>query len=171
MRSSLSLEERFDALMKYCEFLRAQKEEKEARMRTRSYKREMAKPIPKGAPSNKGSPYPTRSKRPSAPIPQAPQKNPPSQTHSNPTSNTLGRCFKCRGLGHIAFECPNRRIVSLAEWEANKEEEEKEDRALCLMEESQEEEQEEVVDQPDDGKVLVRQSSCWTAHKSFNWRK
>ena len=48
----------------------------ETQMRTRSYKREMAKPIPKGAPSNNGSPYPIRSKGPSAPIPQAPQKSP-----------------------------------------------------------------------------------------------
>ena len=140
--------------MKHCEFLRAQKEEKETQMRTRSYKREMAKPIPKGAPSNKGSPYAPRSKGPSTPIPQAPQKNPPSQTRSNPKSNTLGRCFKCQGLGHIASECPNRRIVSLAEWEANKEEQEKEDRALCLMEKSQEEEQEEVVEEDDEGKLL-----------------
>ena len=61
------------------------------------------------------------------------------------------RCFKCQGLGHIASECPNRRIISLAEWEANKEEEEEEDRVLCLMEEDQEE----VVEKADDGELLV----------------
>jgi len=61
------------------------------------------------------------------------------------------RCFKCQGLGHIASECPNRRIISLAEWEANKEEEEEEDRVLCLMEEDQEE----VVEEADDGELLV----------------
>jgi len=59
--------------------------------------------------------------------------------------------FKCQGLGHIASECPNRRIISLAEWETNKEEEEEEDRVLCLMEEDQEE----VVEEADDGKLLV----------------
>ena len=25
------------------------------------------------------------------------------------------RCFKCQGIGHIASECPNRRVVSLVE--------------------------------------------------------
>ena len=30
-------------------------------------------------------------------------------------SNTSCRCFKCQGLGHIAFDCPNRKMVSLVE--------------------------------------------------------
>jgi len=49
------------------------------------------------------------------------------------------------------LECPNRRIVSLAEWQANKEEEEEEARVLCLREE----EQEEVVAEADEGELLV----------------
>lgn len=34
-----------------------------------------------------------------------------------PSSSSVSsrRCFKCQGLGHIASECPNRRIVSLVE--------------------------------------------------------
>jgi len=40
-------------------------------------------------------------------------------------------CFKCQGLRHIASDCPNRRIITLAEWDAireeDKEEEQKED--------------------------------------------
>ena len=41
----------------------------ETQMRSRSFKREMANPIPKGVPSNKGSPYPTRVKRPTTSSP------------------------------------------------------------------------------------------------------
>jgi len=40
------------------------------------------------------------------------------------------RCFKWQGLGHIALNCPNRKVITLAEWVAVKEvfeEEEKED--------------------------------------------
>ena len=57
--------------------------------------------------------------------------------------------------GHIASECPNRRIISLAKWEANKEEEEEDDRRLCLVEEDQEEDVEEIVEEADDGEMLV----------------
>ena len=27
-----------------------------------------------------------------------------------------GRCFKCQGLRHIALDCPNRKVITLAEW-------------------------------------------------------
>ena len=40
------------------------------------------------------------------------------------------RCFKCQGLRHIASDCPNHKVITLAEWSAVKEvfeEEEKED--------------------------------------------
>jgi len=69
----------------------------------------------------------------------------------NPTPSMPRRCFKCQGLAHIASECQNRRIVSLAEWEANKEEEEEEHRILSLTEETQEE----VVEEVDEGELLV----------------
>ncbi|PKI58108.1 hypothetical protein CRG98_021487 [Punica granatum] len=40
---------------------------------------------------------------------------------SRNTSSTISKqCFKCRGFGHIASECPNRKIISLVE-EANDE--------------------------------------------------
>jgi len=29
--------------------------------------------------------------------------------------------FKCQGLGHIVTDCPNRKVITLAEWEAVKE--------------------------------------------------
>ena len=64
------------------------------------------------------------------------------------------RCFKCQGLRHITSDCPNRRIITLAEWDAvreeNKEEEQKE-----YEEEEQEDEYEEVVEAADEGQMLV----------------
>ena len=124
----------------------------ETQMKSRSFKREVATPVPRGVPPNKGSPYPSKFKKPTTFSPQVPQKNQPPQIRPNPTSIPPRRCFKCQGLGHIASECPNRRIVSLAEWEANKEEEEEEDRLLCVKEEILEEE---VVEEADEGELLV----------------
>ena len=126
----------------------------ETQMKLRPLKREIPKPMPKGTPFHKGSfPYPTKPMGPST-FPQknpAPQKSQAPPNRPNPSPNASKRCFRCQGLGHITSKCPNRRIISLAEWEANKEEEEEEDRVLCL----QEEEQEEVVEEVDEGELLV----------------
>ncbi|KAK0587640.1 hypothetical protein LWI29_026225 [Acer saccharum] len=45
-----------------------------------------------------------------------------------PIKGTNSKCFKCQGFGHIASECPNRRIVSLVE-EENEEEMEEDSKA------------------------------------------
>jgi len=45
------------------------------------------------------------------------------------------RCFKCQALGHIASDYPNRRIISLAEWETTMEEELEEEKEAYFMEE------------------------------------
>ena len=42
--------------------------------------------------------------------------------HQELTSKSR-RCFKCQGLGHMDFECPNRRVVALVEEEEEEEEE------------------------------------------------
>jgi len=60
------------------------------------------------------------------------------------------RCFKCQSLGHIASKCPNRRIISLTEWQTCKEDEQEEEKEVYLMEE-----QEEVVEEADEGELLV----------------
>ena len=39
------------------------------------------------------------------------------------TSNTNRRCFKCQGFGHIASDCPNRKMVSLVEEDMETEDE------------------------------------------------
>jgi len=63
------------------------------------------------------------------------------------------RCFKCQGLGHIASDYPNCKVITLAEWSAVKEEfeeEEKEDDYENELEETQE-----VVKEADEGELLV----------------
>ena len=126
----------------------------EQQRKAKLYKRDPPKPFPRSQPFNKGSPYPPPKPTVSNPPPpqknQAPQKSqiPPNRPTPSPMSNR--RCFKCQGLGHIASECPNRRIISLAEWDTSREEEEEEEKELYLMEE-----QEEVVEEADEGELLV----------------
>jgi len=64
------------------------------------------------------------------------------------------RCFKCQGLGHIASECPNRKVITLAEWAAVKEDFEEEEKA-CESEPKFEETQDEVIEEADEGELLV----------------
>ncbi|KAK0578226.1 hypothetical protein LWI29_007013 [Acer saccharum] len=45
--------------------------------------------------------------------PLATRKQERAASSSNRSSSI--RCFKCQGLGHIASECPNRKIISLVE--------------------------------------------------------
>jgi len=37
------------------------------------------------------------------------------------------RCFKCQGLGHIALDFPNRKVITLVEWDSVSEDEEEEE--------------------------------------------
>jgi len=64
------------------------------------------------------------------------------------------RCYKCQGLGHIASECPNRRVVTLREIQelekAELEEKEESEKEVHLMEC-----EEECVEEADERELLV----------------
>ena len=64
------------------------------------------------------------------------------------------RCFLCQGLSHFGSECPNKRVVSLAKYQASveelDEEVEGEEKELLLNEAL-----EEVKEGPDEGEMLV----------------
>ena len=63
------------------------------------------------------------------------------------------RCFKCQGLGHITADCTNRRVITLAEWDAVKEEVSEEEKEESI--EAIEEEEEEIIAEADEGEMLV----------------
>ena len=64
------------------------------------------------------------------------------------------RCFKCQGLGHIASECPNRKVITLAEWTVVKEDFEEGENDV-KSEQELEETQEGVVEEANEGELLV----------------
>jgi len=47
----------------------------------------------------------------------------PPQNRANLSPLSIIRYFKCQGLGHIVANCPNRKVIALAEWEAAEEHE------------------------------------------------
>ena len=85
-------------------------------------------------------------------------RNTPPTAHTSPTNETpkpKGKvwCFRCQGLGHIASECPNKRVVTLVEYQASfeeLEEEEEEEKEVYLGNNM-----EEVEEGPDEGEMLV----------------
>jgi len=103
-------------------------------------------------------PYPTQ--KPSY-FPSKPQNSPqPKNTPSTPSHPSTKEppkpkdkihCFHCQGLGHIASECPNKRIVSLAEYQASFEEDQHEEEGG----EDYVENVKEVEEGPDEGEMFV----------------
>ena len=64
------------------------------------------------------------------------------------------RCFKCQGLGRIASDCPNQKVVTLMEWQTVEDEEKKEEEEEAVEEEKEEELANEVTG-ADEGELLV----------------
>ena len=116
------------------------------------------KPFIRNQPFNKGSSNPPP--KPQIPFPSnpqrisAPQKAPATPFRPNPNPMSNRRCFKCQGLGHIGSECPNKIVVTLAEWIAVKEDFEEEENEVESELET-EETQDEVIEEADEGVPLV----------------
>ena len=101
-------------------------------------------------------PQTVQPRTPNHPFPQntpAPQKAYPPANRANQGPMNPGWCFKCQGLGHIAAECPNRRVITLAKWEAVKEESAEEEKEE--FDEGLEEEEEEFIAGANEGEMLV----------------
>ncbi|XP_057248316.1 uncharacterized protein LOC130590268 [Beta vulgaris subsp. vulgaris] len=101
----------------------------------------------------KTTPYPkptSTTQKPNQPTTYTPKPNTKPDTIPS-LGKAPRRCYRCQGLGHIATECPNKKVISLAEYEsledviADQEEEE----------ESGEEYEEGRVVGPDEGECLV----------------
>ncbi|XP_057247453.1 uncharacterized protein LOC130589856 [Beta vulgaris subsp. vulgaris] len=97
----------------------------------------------------KPTPYSKPNTTPSKPNTSYSSK-PPQKNETKPiVPNTTRRCYRCQGLGHIASECPNKKVITLVEYEAIEEGYEEEE------EENVEEEEEGRYIGPDDGECLV----------------
>ena len=80
------------------------------------------------------------------------------------TSNTNRRCFKCQGFGHIASDCPNRKMVTLVE-----EDMEMEDEDDFLLETNEHVAVEEEITYADRGEALVVQRSLKVTYMEDEW--
>lgn len=52
------------------------------------------------------------------PTPPITHKTPSVPNTNSEPQRAPRRCFRCQGLGHIASECPNKRVISLADFES-----------------------------------------------------
>jgi len=114
------------------------------------FKREPSKPLQGSYHFDNGcfTPTPKPQNTPTAPLnsKQSPTKSPLSPYEKK-------RCYKCQGFGHIASDCPNRKVITLVEYQELQEAELKEEgsnKEVHLMEIK-----EECVVEVDEGESLV----------------
>ncbi|XP_010665969.1 uncharacterized protein LOC104883184 [Beta vulgaris subsp. vulgaris] len=105
-------------------------------------KMEASRPFAKTTTYTKPNPTPSKPNQPYVP------KTPTSTTTPIP-NRAPRRRFRCQGLGHIASECPNKKVVSLMELETLEDENEEENEAC------EEEGYEDEYVGPDEGECLV----------------
>src|SRR5688572_8068562 len=85
-------------------------------------------------------------------------QNPPSKTQvQEPRTLAPRRCFRCQGLGHYASECPNKRVVSLVDYQSALyvEPEYEKEEEVRVDAKDEEDVVEEYVEEPDEGELLV----------------
>jgi hypothetical protein len=80
------------------------------------------------------------------------------------TSNTNRRCFKCQGFGHIASDCPNRKMVTLVEEDMVMEDEDD-----FSPETNEHVAEEEEITYADRGEALVVQRSLKVTYVEDEW--
>jgi len=83
--------------------------------------------------------------------------SPPNSHYSSrlpkPKSQIALEMFKCQGLGHVEADCPNWKVITLAEWYAMKKDTVEEEKEAQI--EPPEQEEEEITVERDEGEILV----------------
>jgi len=128
-------------------------------------KKEPPKPPQRAYPFDKGSfshtPKPTNA--PTAlPSPKPNTSKPPL----NPFEKR--RCYKCQGFGRIASDCPNRKVITLVEYQALEKAElgeEESNKEVHLMEI-----EEECIEEADERGLLILRRAL-SGHKVPNWEE
>ena len=130
--------------------------------RKNKFKREAQKPPQRTFAFPKREPPPTLKPNPIHSVPSNPKPSPPKPPF-NPQERR--RCYKCQGFGHIASDCPNQRVMTMAECQALEGaewEEERKEKEVHLMEV-----EEECIEEADEGELLVLRRAL-SGHKAPN---
>jgi len=145
----------YTTLDEVCSLAHKVKLQKKIRLR-----RDPTKPLNHSFPFNKESNPPPPKPQNIIPASSSHKSNDPKPPQ-NPFKKR--RCFKCHELGHIASECPKRKVITLVEYETLEEEEGREEEVEKEMEGM-----EEYVEGADEGELLVLRRTL-SGHKDANY--